>query len=95
MKAYMIAHIEVTNPDLMAKYREKVPAIVEKYGGKYLVRGGDSVLLEGDFFKHRMVLLEFPDREAAEKFYNSEQYAPIKQMRLAAGNNSSVIVDGL
>ncbi|MBH88391.1 MAG: D-fructose-6-phosphate amidotransferase [Pelagibacterales bacterium] len=95
MKAYMIAHIEVTNPELMAKYREKVPAIVEKYGGKYLVRGGDSVLLEGDFFKHRVVLLEFPDREAAEKFYNSEQYAPIKQMRLAAGNNSSVIVDGL
>jgi len=95
MKAYMIAHIEVTNPDLMAKYREKVPAIVEKYGGKYLVRGGDSVLLEGDFFKHRMVLLEFPDREAAEKFYNSEEYAPIKQMRLAAGNNTSVIVDGI
>mgnify|MGYP001358636775 FL=1 len=95
MKAYMIAHIEVTNPELMAKYREKVPAIVEKYGGKYLVRGGDSVLLEGDFFKHRMVLLEFPDREAAEKFYNSDEYAPIKQMRLAAGNNSSVIVDGL
>ena len=95
MKAYMIAHIEVTNPELMAKYREKVPAIVEKYGGKYLVRGGDSVLLEGDFFKHRMVLLEFPNREAAEKFYNSEEYAPIKQMRLAAGNNTSVIVDGI
>tara|TARA_B100000579_G_scaffold252803_1_gene207999 strand:+ start:353 stop:640 length:288 start_codon:yes stop_codon:yes gene_type:complete len=95
MKAYMIAHIEVTNPDLMAKYREKVPAIVEKYGGKYLVRGGDSVLLEGDFFKHRMVLLEFPDREAAENFYNSEEYIPIKQMRLAAGNNTSVIVDGI
>ena len=95
MKAYMIAHIEVTNPELMEKYREKVPAIVEKYGGKYLVRGGDSVLLEGDFFKHRMVLLEFPDREAAEKFYNSEEYAPIKQMRLAAGNNTSVIVDGI
>lgn len=95
MKAYMIAHIEVTNQDLMAKYREKVPAIIEKYNGKYLVRGGDSKLLEGDFFKHRIVLVEFPDRESAEKFYHSEEYAPIKQMRLEAGNNSSVIVDGL
>ena len=95
MKAYMIAHIEVTDPELMAKYREKVPAIIEKYNGKYLVRGGDSLLLEGDFFKHRMVLVEFPDRESAEKFYHSEEYAPIKKMRLDAGNNSSVIVDGL
>ena len=95
MKAYMIAHIEVTNQDLMAKYREKVSAIIEKYNGKYLVRGGDSKLLEGDFFKHRIVLVEFPDRESAEKFYHSEEYAPIKQMRLEAGNNSSVIVDGL
>jgi len=95
MKAYMIAHIEVTDPELMKKYREKVPTIIEKYNGKYLVRGGDSLLLEGDLFKHRMVLVEFPDRESAEKFYNSEEYAPIKKMRLNAGNNSSVIVDGL
>lgn len=95
MKAYMIAHIEVTDPELMEKYREKVPTIIEKYNGKYLVRGGDSLLLEGDLFKHRMVLVEFPDRKSAEKFYNSEEYAPIKKMRLNAGNNSSVIVDGL
>ena len=55
MKTYLIAHIEVTNPDLMAKYREQVPAIVEKYNGKYLVRGGESKIIEGDYFKHRIV----------------------------------------
>ena len=95
MKTYLIAHIEVTNPELMAKYRELVPEIVKKYDGKYLVRGGDSKIIEGDYFKHRIVILEFPSRENAENFYNSEDYAPVKKLRLNAGNNSSVIVDGL
>ena len=72
MKTYLIAHIEVTNPELMAKYRELVPEIVKKYDGKYLVRGGDSKIIEGDYFKHRIVILEFPSRENAENFYNSE-----------------------
>ena len=95
MKTYLIAHIEVTNPELMAKYRELVPEIVKKYDGKYLVRGGDSKIIEGDYFKHRIVILEFPSRENAENFYNSEDYAPVKKLRLHAGNNSSVIVDGI
>jgi Uncharacterized conserved protein len=68
MKVYLIAHIEVTNPELMEKYRELVPKIVAKYQGKYLVRGGDSEILEGDYFKHRIVLLEFPSRQQANNF---------------------------
>ena len=95
MKAYLIAHIEVTNPELMEKYRELVPKIVAKYQGKYLVRGGDSEILEGDYFKHRIVLLEFPSRQQANNFYNSEDYAPLKMLRIEAGNNSSVLVDGI
>ena len=95
MKAYLIAHIEVTNPELMEKYRELVPKIVAKYQGKYLVRGGDSEILEGDYFKHRIVLLEFPSRQQANNFYNSEDYAPLKMLRIEAGNNSSVLVEGI
>lgn len=95
MKTYLIAHIEVTNPKLMEKYREQVPKIVKKYQGKYLVRGGDSKIIEGDYFKHRIVLLEFPNRSCAEDFYNSEDYAPLKKLRIEAGNNSSVIVEGV
>tara|TARA_B110001454_G_C12449844_1_gene321565 strand:- start:144 stop:434 length:291 start_codon:yes stop_codon:yes gene_type:complete len=95
MKVYLIAHIEVTNPELMEKYRELVPKIVAKYQGKYLVRGGDSEILEGDYFKHRIVLLEFPSRQQANNFYNSEDYAPLKMLRIEAGNNSSVLVDGI
>ncbi len=95
MKTYLIAHIEVTNPELMAKYREQVPKIVEKYNGKYLVRGGESKIIEGDYFKHRIVVLEFPDRKSADDFYTSEDYAPIKDLRLQAGNNSSVLVEGI
>ena len=95
MKVYLIAHIEVTNPELMEKYREQVPKIVTKYQGKYLVRGGDSEILEGDYFKHRIVLLEFPSRQQANNFYNSEDYAPLKMLRIEAGNNSSVLVEGI
>ncbi len=95
MKVYLIAHIEVTNPELMEKYREQVPKIVAKYQGKYLVRGGDSEILEGDYFKHRIVLLEFPSRQQANNFYNSEDYAPLKMLRIEAGNNSSVLVEGI
>ena len=95
MKVYLIAHIEVTNPELMEKYRELVPKIVAKYQGKYLVRGGDSEILEGDYFKHRIVLLEFPSRQQANNFYNSEDYAPLKMLRIEAGNNSSVLVEGV
>ena len=95
MKAYLIAHIEVTNPELMEKYREQVPKIVAKYQGKYLVRGGDSEILEGDYFKHRIVLLEFPSRQQANNFYNSEDYSPLKMLRIEAGNNSSVLVEGI
>ena len=95
MKVYLIAHIEVTNPELMEKYRELVPKIVAKYQGKYLVRGGDSEILEGDYFKHRIVLLEFPSRQQANNFYHSEDYAPVKMLRIEAGNNSIVLVEGI
>ena len=95
MKVYLIAHIEVTNPELMEKYRKLVPKIIAKYQGKYLVRGGDSEILEGDYFKHRIVLLEFPSRQQANNFYNSEDYAPLKMLRIEAGNNSSVLVEGI
>ena len=95
MKVYLIAHIEVTNPELMEKYRAQVPAIVAKYQGKYLVRGGETDVIEGDYFKHRIVLLEFPDKECANNFYNSDDYVPLKMLRLEAGNNSSVLVEGV
>ena len=95
MKVYLIVHIEVTNPELMEKYRELVPKIVAKYQGKYLVRGGDSEILEGDYFKHRIVLLEFPSRQQANNFYHSEDYAPVKMLRIEAGNNSIVLVEGI
>jgi uncharacterized protein (DUF1330 family) len=95
MKVYLIVHIEVTNPELMEKYRKLVPKIIAKYQGKYLVRGGDSEILEGDYFKHRIVLLEFPSRQQANNFYNSEDYAPVKMLRIEAGNNSIVLVEGI
>ena len=94
MKAYVVAHIETKNIKNMKKYREKVFSIVEKYGGKYLVRGGEMESLEGNFFQHRLVIIEFPNMKFAKNFYESEQYAPLLQLRLASGISNLAIVKG-
>ena len=95
MKAYIIAHIETKNLENMKKYREKVFDIVVNYGGKYLVRGGESEPLEGDFFQHRLVVVEFPNVKLAKSFYESEEYKPLLKLRMKSGISSSVLVKGI
>lgn len=95
MAAYLIVDIEVTDPDAYAKYRQLVPPLVAKYGGKYLVRGGDLETVEGDWTPKRLAVLEFESVEKAKEFYYSEDYGPVKQIRLDATNSKAVIVEGL
>ena len=94
MKAYIIAHIETKNLDSMKQYREKVFNIVSDHGGKYLVRGGEMESLEGKMFHGRMVIIEFPNKELAMKFYKSEEYKPLLDLRTNSGISNLVIVDG-
>jgi uncharacterized protein (DUF1330 family) len=61
MAADVIADIAVADPDAYEEYRRQVPAVIEKYGGRYLVRGGASEVFEGDWQPNRLILLEFPD----------------------------------
>ncbi len=95
MAAYVIVDIEVTNPEAYEKYREQVPPLVAKYGGKYLTRGGEMEMLEGDWTPKRLVVLEFPSFQRAKEFYESEEYAPVKEIRLNATNSKMVLVDGV
>jgi len=94
MSAYFIVDIEVTDPEAYENYRSQVPALVAKHGGKYLVRGGAFEVLEGDWTPHRLVVIEFPTSEAAKEFYDSDEYEPLKQMRLNATNSSLIQVEG-
>ena len=95
MAAYVIVDIEVTNPEAYEDYRSQVPPLVAKYGGKYLSRGGEMEMLEGDWTPKRLVVLEFPSFERAKEFYNSEEYGPVKAIRLNSTKSKMVLVDGV
>jgi len=94
MSAYVIAEIEVTDPAVYEEYRKQVLAVVTKYGGKFLVRGGNVKSKEGGWAPKRLVVLEFPSMAQAEKFYGSTEYAPLLQLRLKASRGRLVIVEG-
>ena len=94
MSAYIIVDIEVTDPGPYEDYRNQVPPLVAKYGGKYLVRGGSFEILEGDWSPKRLVVLEFPSIETAKEFYDSDEYRPVKAIRLKSTNSNMVLVEG-
>jgi uncharacterized protein (DUF1330 family) len=95
MKAYLIADIEIKNEAEYVKYRDAVPALVEKYGGRYIVRGGNPQTFEGEWSPKRIVILEFPDMESLQKFYTSHDYAPLIRQRQAGSDGSIVCVQGV
>lgn len=94
MAAYMIAQLTVTDPEGFEAYRQAVPPVIAAHGGRYLARGGAVTTLEGAPVGPRIIVLEFPDRAAAEGFYNSPEYQEILPLRLNTASGSVVIVDG-
>ena len=94
MPCYTIGHITVTNMDGYKEYAARVPATIAAHGGKYLVRGGDCKVVEGEMAHDRHVVLEFPTREALEGWYYSEEYQEILKIRLANSEGVMTIVEG-
>lgn len=95
MPAYIIANVEVTDPDRYEAYKTAAQAAVAAHGGRYLLRGGDSTVVEGVFPGSRFVILEFRDRATAETFVNSPDYARARAARAGAAVMNMVIVDGV
>ena len=95
MSAYIIAKINVTNPDQYKEYTKVSPEIVEKFGGRFLARGGETMTLEGPAEDLRIVLLEFPSLEKVREFYNSIEYGEAKKLRQGAATASFVAVEGI
>ena len=94
MSAYLIADIQVTKPEGFKLYGEAVLATVEKFGGKYLVRGGEVLPMEGEWLPKRMVVLEFHDMSALKKWYNSNDYQKIIKDRTDNSIGNMVFVEG-
>ncbi len=94
MSAYLFARIDVTDTEVFADYGRQVGAVISQYGGQFVVRGGAMEFLEGDPDVKRLVVLEFSDMAAAKTFYNSPEYAPLLEMRLASANSKLFLVEG-
>ncbi len=95
MAAYVIVDLEVTDPEGLREYQKRAGSTLESYGGKYLVRGGTYETLEGDWHPHRLVMLEFPSVEQAKRWYNSDEYASLKDIRLKTANTQLILVQGI
>lgn len=95
MPAYVIAEIEVTDPDAYAAYRARTPAVIARHGGRFLVRGGTAEPREGESPGGRVVVIEFADMAAARTFYDSPDYREILPLRLAASKGRLFLVEGV
>lgn len=95
MPAYFMVQLEVTDVDRFKEYAAQVPATVEKFGGRYLVRGGEYEVLEGQWPQRRHVVLEFPSVEQARAWYDSDDYAPLKALRLSASQGAGILIEGV
>lgn len=95
MSAYIIAQATVTDPQQYETYKKLAQAAVEKYGGRYIVRGGATYLLEGDWHPPRLVILEFESAERAQAFYASPEYQAAKSSRQGAASMNMLAVEGI
>jgi uncharacterized protein (DUF1330 family) len=94
MAAYILALIEVTDPEKYRQYAKLTPDAIAKHGGRFIVRGGKSITLEGPPETRRIVVLEFPTLEQAQTFYHSPEYQHAKSFREGAANANFILVDG-
>ena len=95
MKGYVIAIVDVKNAEGYAVYSKQVPATIEKYGGRYLVRGGKTEVREGEWPGPRTVILEFPSLARALEWYDSPEYKPLRPIRQANSTAHFAFFEGV
>jgi uncharacterized protein (DUF1330 family) len=95
MAVYAVVNVRVTDPARYEEYRAEVPATIERYGGRYLARGGAVEVLEGDWDPQRLVVLEFESMERFREWYDSPEYAPLRRLRGEAAATQFAVVEGL
>ena len=95
MSVYSISSITVKDWDTYREYMKHVPAIIEKYGGRYLVRGGEIISDDTSWKPERVVILEFPDLAQMKAFRDSDEYKPVAELRHKAADTEGFVVAGL
>jgi uncharacterized protein (DUF1330 family) len=94
MSAFVVVQESVTDQATFDTYRKEVLPTIASHGGRFVVRGGALTVLEGQWPLPRLVIIEFPSREAAEGWYRSPAYQKILPLRLKSSTGNLVIVDG-
>jgi uncharacterized protein (DUF1330 family) len=95
MPAYLIALVDIRDPEAYRAYTERSPAVISKYNGRILARGGQVTSLEGEPFKGRAVIIEFPSLKQVEDFYASSDYQEVKRFRDGAAIARFIAVQGI
>ena len=95
MPAYVIANVTVKDPVRYEDYKRMVPATLVPFGGRFVIRGGNPEVLEGDWRPFRLVLLEFPSVERARAWWNSPGYAEARALRQATSKGTLIILEGV
>jgi len=95
MPAYVIVETDVHDPEQYEQYKAASPGAVAAGGGRFVARGGELAVLEGDWNPSRLVVLEFPDLKTVKEWYASEQYQAAKKLRDGAARLNIVAVEGL
>jgi uncharacterized protein (DUF1330 family) len=94
MAAYLIAEHLISNASLFEEYRSKVAPMIERYGGRYLTRGGSHEVLDGPWKPTRVVIIEFPDMVALKAWYDSPEYQPLIALRRGAATDVLIAIEG-
>jgi uncharacterized protein (DUF1330 family) len=95
MTAYVIADVEVLDSVGFEEYRQRVPATITAFGGRYLARGGATEVLEGSWSPKRCVILEFPDMDRFRAWWSSPEYLPLRALRERTTKSHLVVTQGL
>ena len=95
MAGYVIVEVEVIDPEPYEEYRARVPATLERYDGRFLVRGGTCETLEGNWQPRRIVVLEFPSVERAREWYTSPEYQQILPIRDQHARSRAILIQGV
>ncbi|MCY3783911.1 MAG: DUF1330 domain-containing protein [Chloroflexi bacterium] len=95
MAGYVIVNDEITDDATFAEFRQKVGATVAAHGGRYLVRGGATEVVDGDWAPDRLVIIEFDSVDQAKAWLNSADFLAIKDLRVSSASASVVIAEGV
>lgn len=95
MPAYIFVEVDIKDPVKYEDYKKLTPATLEKYGGKFIVRGGKTELMEGTEEPERIVILEFENSEKAKTWWNSPEYSEAKKIRNATAESRMILLEGI